>query len=66
MGVDSKTFGALAACVAALAVVLCGLSVAIELPMPVRIVMLAVALLLLASAGGLIGAAVSARKKSSP
>lgn len=62
---DSKAFGALAACIAGLAVVLCGLSVAIELSMPVRIAMLAVALVLLASAGGLIGAAISAGKKSS-
>ena len=44
------------------AVVLCVLSVALELPMAVEIAMIAGALVLLASAGGLIGAAAVARK----
>ena len=61
---NTKAFGALAACIAGLAVLLCGLSVAMELPMPVEIAMIAGALLLLASAGGLLGAAIAAQKKS--
>lgn len=60
---ETKSVGALAACVASLAVVLCVLSVALELPMTVEIAMIAGALVLLASAGGLIGAAVVAQKK---
>lgn len=60
---NTKAFGALAACVAGLAVLLCGLSVAMELPLPIEIVMIAGALLLVASAGALVGAAVAAGKK---
>ncbi|WP_017609043.1 hypothetical protein [Nocardiopsis xinjiangensis] len=60
---NTKAFGTLAACIAGLAVLLCGLSVAMELPMPVEIVMIVGALLLLASVGALIGAAVAAQKK---
>lgn len=60
----TKSFGAHAACAAGLAVLLCGLSAAMELPMPVEIVMIVGALLLLASAGGLIGAAITAQKSS--
>ncbi len=61
---NTKAFGALAACVAGLAVLLCGLSVALDLPMPVEVVMIVGALMLLASAGALIGATVAAQKKS--
>lgn len=55
---NTKVFGPLAA---AGLTVLCGLSV-LELPTPGEIAMIAGATLLLASAGGLIGAAVAARK----
>ncbi|OLT41776.1 hypothetical protein BJF85_05115 [Saccharomonospora sp. CUA-673] len=61
---NTKAFGALAACIAGLAVLLCGLSVAMELPMRVEIVMIVGALLLLASAGAFIGATVAEQKKS--
>lgn len=60
---DTKAFGALAACLAGLAVVLCVLSVAMELPAWVEIAMVVGAILLLASAGGLIGAAVAAQRR---
>ncbi|MDR7190704.1 putative PurR-regulated permease PerM [Microbacterium sp. BE35] len=61
---ETKSVGALAACVAGLAVVLCVLSVALALPMAVEIAVITGALALLASAGGLIGAALAAQKKS--
>ena len=61
---DTKVFGALGACVAVLAVVLCSLAVAMKLPTPVEVGMIAGALLLLVSAGGLIGAGIAAQKKS--
>jgi len=61
---NSKAFGALAACMSGLAVVLCGLSMAVVLPRPVEIAMLVAAVFSLASAGGLIGAAVAAQKKA--
>lgn len=59
-----KSVGVLASCVASVAIVLCVLSAVLELPMPVEIAMIAGALVLLASAGGLIGAAVAVQKKS--
>jgi len=62
---DTKPFGALAACVAGLAVLLCGLAAAMELSTPVEVVMIGGAVLLLASAAGLIGAAVAAQKRLS-
>jgi len=61
---NMKASGGLAACIAGLAVLLCGLSVAMELPMLVEIVMIVGAVLFLASAGALMGAAVAAQKKS--
>ncbi|MFH8252583.1 hypothetical protein ACH3VR_19605 [Microbacterium sp. B2969] len=61
---NTKSFGALAACIAGLAVVLAALSAALDLPAPIRIAMIAAAVLLLACAGGLIGAAVAAQRKS--
>ncbi|WP_139186509.1 hypothetical protein [Actinopolyspora saharensis] len=61
---NTKAFGAPAACVAGLSVLLCGLSVVLELPMPVEIVMIVGALLMLATAGALIGMTVVPQKKS--
>lgn len=61
---DKKIFGAIAACVAALAVVICCVAVAIEFPVPINIAMVAGAALLLLSAGGLIGAGIASQKKS--
>ena len=64
VGMNSKAFGALAACMSGLAMVLCGLSVAAELPTPVEVAMLVEAVFSLASAGGFIDAAVAAQKKA--
>lgn len=54
----------LAACVAGLAVVLCVLSVALELQTPLQIAMLVAGALLLAFSGGLIGVAIASQRKS--
>lgn len=60
---NTRSFGALAACLAGLAVLLGGLVTALELPTPVEVAMIVGALVLLASAGGLIGVAISTQKK---
>lgn len=61
---NTKALGALAACLAGLAVLLCGLAVAMELPTPVEVVMIVGSLMLLTAAGGLIGLAIAAQRKS--
>jgi len=58
-----KALGALAACIAALAAALAALSVAVG-EGPARIVVIVIALVLLASAGVLIGAALATQKKA--
>ncbi|MEU1972833.1 hypothetical protein ABZ477_14345 [Microbacterium sp. NPDC019599] len=60
----TKPLGALAAVTASLAVVLCGLSVVLPLPSPIEIALVVAAVLPLATAGGLLGAAVAAQRKS--
>ena len=60
---NTRTFGALAACVAVLAVLLCVLLVVLNLPMPLEIVMIVAAVLLLATAGVLIDVAVAGQKQ---
>ena len=59
---NTKAFAPLAACVAGLAVLLGGLTAALELPMAAEIVMITGALLLLACAGALLGVAIHAEK----
>lgn len=56
---NTKAFGALATCVATLAVVVCVLAVTVETPMPVEIAMIVGAGLLLLSACVLIGIAIA-------
>lgn len=57
---NTKVFGALAACAAGLAVLSCTSRVALDAPAPVTVAMVAAAILLVAAAGGLVGAAVVA------
>lgn len=62
---DTKTLGVFAAVVAGLAAVILGVSVAVDLPQALRIAVISGGVVLLVVAGGLIGAAVSAQKKTS-
>lgn len=60
----TKASGSSAAYVAGLAVLLCGVSVALELPAPVEVAMIGAALLLVATAGAFLGIAITATRVS--
>lgn len=61
---NTKPLGVIAALLASFAVILLGVTVALSLPVWVRIAMIVFALIVLAASGGFIGVAVSAQRRA--